>query len=137
TGFLHNEVAPQLKPGDDVFYVGDQDYSGNQIEARTRRVLEELIGGELNWKRIALTEEQVKRYRLTKFRKWKIDNRMREDNPNRRHVAVECESLGQKRVEQIVREALAALLPEPIERVHEREERQRKTMARRLNGRRR
>src|SRR5262245_708087 len=60
SGFLHNKIAPQLKPGDDVLYVGDQDYSGNQIEQRTRKVLEELIGGELAWQRIALTEDQVK-----------------------------------------------------------------------------
>ena len=60
-GYLRTVIAPQLKPGDRVPYIGDWDLAGGQIEANTRAVLEREIGGALNWKRIALTEEQVNR----------------------------------------------------------------------------
>jgi len=39
-GFLRTNVAPLLKPGDRVEYLGDYDLAGNQIEENTRRVLE-------------------------------------------------------------------------------------------------
>jgi hypothetical protein len=38
-GFLRTDVAPMLKPGDDVGYLGDLDLSGGHIEDNTRRVL--------------------------------------------------------------------------------------------------
>ena len=46
-GHLRTVIAPRLRPGDRVIYLGDHDLSGNQIEANTRRVLEREIGGEL------------------------------------------------------------------------------------------
>jgi len=46
-GFLRTDVAPLLSPGQRVGYLGDQDLCGGQIEANTRKVLEELIGDEL------------------------------------------------------------------------------------------
>ena len=57
-------MAPLLKPGDRVGYLGDFDLAGGDIEANTRRVLEGIIGGELDWDRLALTREQVDQYRL-------------------------------------------------------------------------
>jgi hypothetical protein len=47
-GFLHTDIAPILKPGDRVRYAGDWDWQGGQIEDNTRRVLERLVGGELD-----------------------------------------------------------------------------------------
>ena len=44
-GFLRTDIAPQLRPGDGVLYLGDYDLSGDQIEDNTRRVLEREIGG--------------------------------------------------------------------------------------------
>jgi hypothetical protein len=38
-GFLRTDIAPQLRPGMRVLYLGDYDLSGNLIEANTRRVL--------------------------------------------------------------------------------------------------
>lgn len=66
-GFLHTDVAPRLKPGDRVLYCGDWDWQGGQIESNTRAVLEQIIGGELDWTRIALTEEQVDEYDLRRL----------------------------------------------------------------------
>ena len=55
-GFLHTKVAPLLSEGDRVGYLGDLDLAGGDIEANTRRVLEELVG-ELDWQRLALTSK--------------------------------------------------------------------------------
>ena len=37
-GFLHTVMAPSLRPGDRVIYLGDLDLAGNQIEDNTLRV---------------------------------------------------------------------------------------------------
>lgn len=81
-----------------------------------------MIGGELDWKRIALTEEQVKRYRLRRLQIMKPDRRYK---PVRYHPAIETEALKQNVIIGIVRDELDRLLPEPLATVLEREERQR------------
>jgi len=63
-GFLRTDIAPRLRPDDQVLYFGDLDLSGGQIEANTRRVLEQVIGGALRWERIALTQKQVDDHNL-------------------------------------------------------------------------
>jgi hypothetical protein len=83
-GFLRTDIAPQLQPGDRVIYLGDLDLSGDQIEANIRRVLEREVGGELLWKRLALTHEQVREYDLPV-----IVKRDRRYKDNRPHEAVE------------------------------------------------
>jgi hypothetical protein len=120
-GFLHTDIVPALSAGDRVLYAGDWDWQGHQIEANTRRVLEREVG-ELDWKRIALTERQVKRHRLKRFEIMKPDRRYK---PVQLHPAIETEALKQQVIVQIVRDALNAELPEPLDRVLEREQRQR------------
>lgn len=117
-GFLHTDIAPRLKPGDPVRYVGDFDWQGGQIEANTRRVLEQLIGGELDWERVALTEQQVDQYDLRRLQIMKADRRY---NPVRYHPAIETEALKQQVLVAIVRAKLDAELPESLEHVLERE----------------
>jgi len=124
-GFLHTDIAPQLSPGDRVLYCGDWDWQGHQIEHNTRRVLEQIIGGELDWKRIALTEEQVDRYDLRRAIIRKADRRYK---PVRYHDAIETEALKQNVIVGIVRDALDAELPETLSTVLEREARQRAAM---------
>src|SRR5215468_1000052 len=63
-GFLRTNIAPVLRPGDRVIYLGDFDLAGNQIEDNSRGVLEREIGGELLWERLALTREQVDEHGL-------------------------------------------------------------------------
>jgi hypothetical protein len=135
-GFLRNKIAPALNPGDTVLFVGDWDWQGAQIEANTRKVLEELIGGKLNWTRIALTEAQVDdpRYDLRSMQIMKIDRRYKRGQPGYRFPAVEAEALKQHVLVQIVRDALDELLPETLERVRERERRQRREIERRLRA---
>ena len=123
-GFLHNDIAPTLSEGDRVLYIGDWDWQGHQIENNTRRVLEREVGS-LNWKRLALTEEQVDHYDLRRLQIMKIDRRYTPGHPGYRFPAVETEALKQQVIVQIVRDALDGELPEPLERVHEREEQQR------------
>jgi len=130
-GILHTVIAPELLPGDRTFYAGDLDLSGGQIEANTRAVLERLIGGELDWTRIALTETQVDRYHL---RRWAITKFDRRYKPPKRHQAIECEALKQHIIVDIVRDQLNALLPEPLEDVLEREARQRRRLIVKLRG---
>jgi hypothetical protein len=132
-GFLRTDVAPLLRPGDRVFYAGDLDLSGGQIEANTRAVLERLIGGELDWTRIALTEDQVDEYDLRQWAITKVDKRYG-DKRRGTHQAIECEALQQHVIVNIVRDRLNALLPEPLEDVLEREARQRRRIAAKLNG---
>jgi hypothetical protein len=119
-GFLRTDIAPELVPGQRVLYLGDFDWQGQQIEANTRSVLEELIGGELKWERVALTKRQVETYKLPVIEK--IDRRY---DPPRSHSATECEALKQSFIVGLVRRRLNALLPEPLAGVREREDAQR------------
>ena len=125
-GFLHTDVARYLKPGADVGYLGDLDLAGGDIEANTRRVLEEIVGGKLNWKRLALTREQVTQYRLPSITK--TDGRFK--NGGGVHEAVETEALSQTLIVDIVREWLDGRLPQSLDRVHVRERQQRARLRR-------
>jgi hypothetical protein len=129
-GFLHTNVVPILDGNDrPVLYIGDLDLAGGDIEGNTRRVLVR-EAGDRDWARAALTGEQVAGHNLPVVEK--IDRRFR---PPRVHAAVEVEALGQGVVTAIVRAALDALLPEPLDRVLVREDRQRRhveTMVREL-----
>ena len=120
-GFLRTNIAPRLEPGDRVIYLGDLDLAGNQIESNTRRVLEREIGGELRWERLALTQEQVREHNLPVI--VKHDRRYKDGRP---HEAVETEALRQTVLVNILRRRLDELLPEPLSRVQEREQRQRR-----------
>jgi hypothetical protein len=124
-GFLRTDVAPRLSAGDRVLYIGDFDWQGGQIEANTRDVLERLVG-DLDWKRIALTEEQVERYDLARLQIMKPDRRY---NPVRYHPAIETEALKQHVIVGIIRDSLDALLPEPLADVLERERVERDQLA--------
>jgi hypothetical protein len=127
-GFLRTEIAPLLADAErDVFYMGDLDHQGAQIEDNTRRVLEHLLGRELGWTRIAITPEQVAERDLLPM--LKVDNRYR---PPLHHEAWEAEALTQRVVVALVREALAALLPEPLADVLERERAEREMLRARL-----
>jgi hypothetical protein len=120
-GFLRTDIAPLLRPGDVVGYLGDLDLAGGDIEANTRRVLEGAIGGPLRWERLALTEAQVRRYRLPKITK--IDRRFKGEDGI--HEAVETEALSQALIVDIVKRWLDRLLPQPLEPLLEREQRER------------
>jgi hypothetical protein len=128
-GFLHTGIAPYLSPGDRVLYFGDLDLAGDQIEANTQRVLEQQIGGPLQWERIALTEQQARG--LPKI--IKHDRRFKDGRP---HEAVETEALSQKRLTAILRRRLDRIIPEPLAAVHKREDRERAAIERRIRGRR-
>ena len=128
-GFLHTNVAPVLAGNDrPVLYVGDFDHQGAQIEANTRDVLVRKTG-KREWERIALTAAQVTAHKLPVIEK--TDRRY---SPPRRHEAVEVEALGQGEVTALIRAALDARLPEPLQRVQEREQAERRAVAARLKG---
>jgi hypothetical protein len=129
-GFLHTDIGQALRPGDRVGYLGDLDLSGGQIEGNTRRVLERIIGGELDWTRIALTEAQVEEYALPRI--LKFDRRYKDGGG--RHEAVETEALSQTVLTDMLRDFLVELLPEPLEAVQEREARERRRIERLLRG---
>ena len=126
-GLLRTDVAPQLRPGMRVLYLGDYDLSGDLIESNTRRVLEQEIGGALRWERLALTRQQVEDYNLPRI--IKRDRRYRDGHP---HEAVETEAISQRVLIDILRTRLNELLPEPLTRVQEREKRQRRQIERLL-----
>jgi hypothetical protein len=120
-GFLHTNVAPVLSGNDrPVLYVGDLDKQGGDIEANTCRVLVQATEREIEWRRVALTAEQAAEHDLPAIPK--VDRRHR---PPRIGEATEVEALGQGTVTALVREALDALLPEPLDTIRAREEQQR------------
>ena len=124
-GFLHSDIGPALKDGQQILYYGDLDVQGNDIEMNTKKVLEEIIGGELEWERLALTMAQANRFGLKRF--MKLDNRT-----GIKSGAIEAESLSQLRLVNILRDRLNALLPEPLSVIHAREETQREAVLRLL-----
>jgi len=126
-GFLHTKIAPILSPDQRVLYLGDLDLCGGDIEANTRRVLEQIVG-PLRWERLALTREQVRQYNLPTI--IKHDRRFADGGV---HEAVETEALSQRIIVEIVRRRLEELLPEPLQSVHEREAEQRQQIARLLS----
>jgi hypothetical protein len=126
-GFLHTVIAPALVPGQEVLYLGDLDDAGGHIEENTRRVLEDLVG-PLKWTRLALTIEQVREYRVPK--KMKLDRRYKDGG--KRAAAYETEALSQVVIQDLLREALEERLPEPLEVVRAREERQQNQIRRML-----
>jgi hypothetical protein len=117
-GFLHTEIAPLVRGGRRVFYMGDLDLSGSHIEANTRNVLEGY--GELEWVKVAITDVQVRERDFPV--KTKLDYRFK---PAREFEAVETEALGQRRIMELLAEKLEAEVPEPLSVVLEREEQQR------------
>jgi hypothetical protein len=126
-GFLHTEIAPSLRAGSEnrrVLYLGDLDKQGNDIEANTRRVLEEIVG-PLEWERLALTAAQAEEYNLTVIQKY--DARTKSS-----HDAIETEALSQSVIVSIVRARLDALIPEPIETVQVREARAQRRFRRQI-----
>jgi hypothetical protein len=123
-GFLHTDIGPLVKhayEGDvpvRILYLGDLDLSGDHIEENTRRVLSGYA--DLDWWRIAITEEQVSERGLTKVEK--TDKRYR---PPRPYLAVETEALKQTEIQRILRGALDSLAPMPIAEARKIEEQQR------------
>jgi hypothetical protein len=130
-GFLHTDLGPTIESMNGavqrVFYFGDLDFSGGQIEANTRKVLSEY--GDLSWERIAITEEQARERDLTAISK--PDRRFK---PPRYYDAIETEALRQVEIQRILTERLEGELPEPLEAVLAREEQQRVQVRYRLQG---
>jgi hypothetical protein len=128
-GFLHTDLIPAL--GDDarVLYLGDLDLAGGDIEANVRNVVEDEVGS-IEWERLALTREQVEQYGLPSV--VKRDKRFKGNNGV--HEAWECEAISQRILVDTLRTRLEALLPEPLDRVHGRELRQRRKVAAMLRG---
>jgi hypothetical protein len=127
-GFLRTKIIPILRAGDLVLYLGDWDWCGHLIETNTRAVLERAVGS-LRWERLALTEQQVDEHRLPRI--IKHDKRYLDSRP---HEAVETEALSQRVIVDIVRDRLDGLLPEPLDRVLERERHQIAQVRRLLDG---
>ena len=134
--FLHTDIGPLLVGEDGelrrVLYIGDLDLQGGQIEANTRKVLEEEAGGELDWTRVgahlgagAAVQPQEDQ---------EGGRAVQEGSGKREGWAIEVESLGQSRVTDIVRDVLDELLPEPLVMVEQREEAERAEVRARLQA---
>lgn len=124
-GFLRTAVAPWLRPTQRIIWLGDLDLSGGHIEASVRRTLEDAIGDQLFWYRLAMTDELAEQYGIEPIQK--TDGRTK-----RTHPAIEVESLGQSRLLELVRTHLEELLPQPLEEVRLREAIERQIMRTRL-----
>jgi hypothetical protein len=133
-GFLRTDIGPALAPGDRIGYLGDLDLAGGDIENNTRTVLEEIVGGPLQWERLAITPQQVRRHRLETI--IKVDERFKRNRSRGRHEAVETEALSQALIIQIVERWLKELLPQPLEPLLQREQRERIRLRRLVTARR-
>jgi hypothetical protein len=139
--FLISKVAPTLDVKQRVLYLGDWDWCGHQIEDASRRTLTQhrpfgktlrIIpenAGMAGWERVALTEAQVTEFDLPVISK--PDKRYR---PVRYFDAVETEALGQARIVAALRARLDELMPEPLDDVLEREQRERAEVAEQLRS---
>lgn len=139
-GFLHNDLGPALAAMGNaagVLYLGDLDLSGGHIEDNDRRVLERILGRALEWRRLAVTPEQVRQHGLTVIQK-KDGRHGRTGADGRREGrafdAVETEALSQRVIVGLLTDALDDLLPEPLEAVRAREREQRDRVRRALSG---
>ena len=124
-GFLRTKLQDRMR-SQRVVYFGDFNLAGDQIEDNTRSVLTQVLG-ELDWERLALTEEQVKRYHLPV--KDVIDRRSDTSGES-----VECEAMSQARIVEILRSKLDALLPVPLKELERREERERRRIRKLLSA---
>jgi len=115
-GFLHTDIAPLLEPDNTVLYLGDLDLAGGDIEANTRRVLEQKVG-RLAWERLALTQAQVTQYNVPPNPK--VDGRF--SGGRGAHLAYETEALSQQVIVALVQARLDELLPEPLSDALDRE----------------
>jgi hypothetical protein len=88
---------------DDVQGLSAPDSKAGKLQRQCLRLV-----GELDWERIALTQQQVEDNNPPIIRK--PDRRYK---PVRYHDAVECEALSQAFIVGLVRARLDALLPEP------------------------
>jgi hypothetical protein len=99
------EVARLVRAGHRrVIYVGDLDLSGGHIERSLAARVEALSGLELDWRRVALTAEQVQAHSLPVIQKY--DKRRKAYFP-----AVEAEALDQRILLPLIEDTLAGLLP--------------------------
>jgi hypothetical protein len=132
-GHLRNFVAPAFFHGDPDdrvirrgIYFGDNDKGGGDIEVNTRTVLEKVIGCEITWDRIAVTDEQAARKGIVAIQKF--DKRSQRNYP-----AVECEALGQKEIVRLLRAEFNRLRPPKVlAAVRARQEREREALRRKL-----
>jgi hypothetical protein len=119
-GFLHTSLAPLVRGGRRIFYLGDHDLSGGHIEENARRVLDGY--GDFEWEKIAITDVQVREHGYEADAVTKKDHRYK---PPRVFQAVETERLGQVPLMHLLRERLDAELSEPLEVFRDREAQQR------------
>ena len=100
-GFLRTDIAPLLQSGDRVITLWDLDLSGGHIEDNVERE----IGGALDWERLALTEEQVRKYKLPvivkkdkRFKNRRFQRVWTKGPPLKpgEHEAVETEAISQR-----------------------------------------
>jgi len=104
-GFLHTSLAPLVRGGRRIFYLGDHDLSCGHIEENTRRVLAGY--GLLRWEKIAITGVQVCEHGYEADAVTKKDHRYK---PPQVFRAVETERLGQVPLMHLLRERLDAAL---------------------------
>ena len=135
-GFLISKVAPSLRPNQRVLYLGDFDWCGRQIEAHSRRTLEQhAFGGARStvlprqWERIALTEQQVREHDLPVISK--PDRRYR---PTRSLTRWKLKRWGRPASSTRCATRLDELMPEPLDDVLERQALQRDQVAEQLRG---
>lgn len=127
-GHLHVEVAPLLREGQRVVYLGDWDHAGGMIEKGNRATLEGVVG-ELDWGRLAVTEDQVREHDLPII--IKRDKRYNDGKP---HEAVETEALSQRLIVQLLRDRLQELMPASMDAFREVERRERRRIVEMLGG---
>lgn len=135
-GFLYTDIIPILEERDRVFYFGDYDNQGADIESNTRDAIEAEVG-DLEWERLALTADQVEQNEIPS--KPKTDKRFTANEDGGQSLAYETEALSQTVIQGILRGALYGLLANfadamTIEDVRVRDDEARTEARRRIDG---
>lgn len=129
SAFLRNVVGPESYSGQTVVYLGDWDKAGRDIAQSVRTRLEEIVGGQLDWRHVGLHEEQVYELNLRSKIVEAVDKRHR---PPLVYEKCEAEAVPQETLIGWVTDVLDELLLEPLESVRRREHEEEQAMDRLL-----
>jgi hypothetical protein len=135
--YLANVVAPTIYEKQIVLAVVDLDKVGDDIANSAWGRLERFSGHRLDWRVIALTDEQADDPDYNIVRVPRVDGREKPDPvTGKRPVrwVAETEALGATNLRAIVRAELDILIPEPLVRVQGRERRQWNALRRLIEG---
>ena len=94
-----------------VYYVGDFDPSGFDLERNARDKLEEFAGKKLKWKRLGVNFDDFERFNLVKLKAKKTDSRWRRFVKQHGGACAEIDALPPPDLRKRLRTAIESIIP--------------------------